>query len=362
MFWNRKSVWNLTTILMTITILLVIGIGSIKADFIFREPVRVVPLVNSGSAEWGASFSSDGLELYFSTWQSGSYNLWVTSRATTEDNWGFPASLGNTVNSSDDDDSPSISVDGLELYFMSKRSGGYGKRDLWVTKRATTDDPWDTPENLGSIVNSSLRESYPCISANGLELYFGSDQSGDWKVWVTKRTTKDEPWGTPVSLSSVINTVSEAYPSISADGLTLFFGSSRSGGYGSGDIWMTRRATIDAPWAEPVNLGPTINSSKWEAMPTLSHDESIFCFTSNRSGGPGGWDLWQTTIEPIVDLNADGIVDAADMCIVVDYWGTDEPLCDIGPAPFGDGIVDVQDLIVLAEHLFEEFPLVEPVE
>jgi hypothetical protein len=57
---------------------------------------------------------------------------------------------------------------------------------------------------------------------------------------------------------------------------------------------------------------------------------------------------------PIVDFNGDGIVDSADTCIMVDYWGTDEPLCDIGPMPWGNDIVDVQDLIVLAEHLFEE--------
>ena len=61
----------------------------------------------------------------------------------------------------------------------------------------------------------------------------------------------------------------------------------------------------------------------------------------------------------IVDFNGDGIVDAADMCIMIDHWGEDYPLCDIAPPPFGDGIVDVQDLIVLAEHLFEEFPPVE---
>ena len=61
----------------------------------------------------------------------------------------------------------------------------------------------------------------------------------------------------------------------------------------------------------------------------------------------------------VADLNRDGIVDAADMCIMIDYWGTDEPLCDISPTPFGDGIVDVQDLIILAEHLFEEVPLAE---
>ena len=60
---------------------------------------------------------------------------------------------------------------------------------------------------------------------------------------------------------------------------------------------------------------------------------------------------------PIVNFNGDGIVDAADMCIMVDHWGTDYSLCDIGPMSWGDGIVDVEDLEVLAEHLFEEVPL-----
>ncbi len=64
----------------------------------------------------------------------------------------------------------------------------------------------------------------------------------------------------------------------------------------------------------------------------------------------------------IADVDRDGVVDSADMCIIVDHWGEDYPLCDIGPMPWGDGIVDVQDLIVLAEHLFEEIPPVEPAE
>jgi hypothetical protein len=57
---------------------------------------------------------------------------------------------------------------------------------------------------------------------------------------------------------------------------------------------------------------------------------------------------------PLLDFNGDGIVDSADMCIMVDHWGEDHSLCDIGPTLFGDDIVDVQDLVVLAEHLFEE--------
>lgn len=50
------------------------------------------------------------------------------------------------------------------------------------------------------------------------------------------------------------------------------------------------------------------------------------------------------------------------MCIMANYWGIDEPLYDIGLMPWGDGIVDVQDLIVLVEHLFEEYPAIEVVE
>jgi hypothetical protein len=46
------------------------------------------------------------------------------------------------------------------------------------------------------------------------------------------------------------------------------------------------------------------------------------------------------------------------MCIIVDHWHTDYPLCDIAPAPCGDGIVDVQDLILLSEHLFEDYRMI----
>ena len=108
-----------------------------------------------------------------------------------------------------------------------------------------------------------------------------------------------------------------------------------------------------------MNLGSKVNSSVPDVGPSISDDGQTLFFMSMRSGGFGSFDAWQVSIEPVVDLNADGIVDAADMCIIVDHWGTGEPLCDIGPMPWGDGIVDVQDLVVLAEHLFEEVPPVE---
>ena len=110
-----------------------------------------------------------------------------------------------------------------------------------------------------------------------------------------------------------------------------------------------------------MNLGPPVNSPGYEKMPDISADGRILYF-GHFDDTAGPWDLWQVSIKPVVDLNSDGIVDAEDMCIMVDYWGTDNSLCDIGPMPWGDGTVDVQDLIVLAEHLFKEFPPTEPVE
>ena len=123
---------------------------------------------------------------------------------------------------------------------------------------------------------------------------------------------------------------------------------------GVNDMWMIKRSTREDAWGTPVNLGSAVNSTSSESGASISVDGKVLYFHSKRPGGFGLHDIYSAPIIPIVDLNSDGIVDAADICIIIDNWGTDNPLCDIGPTPFGDGVVDVQDLIVLAEHLFEE--------
>jgi hypothetical protein len=178
---------------------------------------------------------------------------------------------------------------------------------------------------------------------------------GAYDLWVTTRETTDEEWGAPVNLGPPINSSGfDVYPGISADGLLLFFAFFASAADTRTDLWVTSRATTDDPWGQPVDLGPTVNSSAWDDYPNVSADGSTLFFRRSLSGLNSGGDIWQAPIIPIVDFNGDGIVDAADMCIMVDYWGTDNSLCDIGPMPWGDGIVDVQDLIVLSEHLFED--------
>ena len=103
-----------------------------------------------------------------------------------------------------------------------------------------------------------------------------------------------------------------------------------------------------------INLGPPVNGLSSEREPTLSHDGRTLYFTSDRPGGFGGLDIWQAPILPVVDFNGDGKVDLKDFRKLAQYWGQNEPSCDIAPLPNGDGIVDEKDLNLLAEHLLKE--------
>ncbi len=337
-----------------------------KADFTFGTPTNLGPTVNSSARDFNASISADGLSLFFISNRPGGVgglDIWVTTRETTDDPWGTPVNLGPTINSPVGEWGVSISSDDLSLYFDTSQSGSSAINDLWVATRATTDDDWGNPVNLGPTVNTSADDWDPSISADGLELYFTSTRPGGYgfeDIYVTTRATTEDDWGTPVNLGPTVNSSSwEHCPSISADGRMLFFSFGTPGGVGEIDIWVTTRETTDDPWGTPVNLGPTVNSSGQQAVPNISADGSILYFTANRSGGFGGDDLWQVSILPVVDFNGDGIVDIHDLLILIEHWGTDEPLCDIGPMPWGDGIVDVQDLEVLMSYWQQEVLPVE---
>jgi len=353
---------------------IVLGGGSARADFTFGEPANLGPTVNSPSGgpnigdDVPNCFSADGLEMYIMSRRTdgqGLYDILVAQRETVNDEWGTPVNLGSPVNSSTWDAGAYISADGLELYFDSSRSGGYGSYDIWITKRTRKDNAWGIPENLGPVVNSSAGDATPWISPDGLELYFTSNRSGgfgDWDIWVSRRATKDDPWEQPTNLGPIVNSSACDWGALSPDGLLLFgsddiIGPIRPEGFGGSDLWMTRRATISDPWGVPVNLGPIVNGPRHDCCPRISPDGSTLYFSSMRPGGLGGpyyGDIWQAPIIPIVDFNGDGKVDSFEVCRMADRWGTDDSLCDIGPAAWGDGIVDLEDLKVLAEHIGKE--------
>jgi hypothetical protein len=337
--------------------------GSAYADFTFGGPVNlesVIPVLD-GTVDCIDCFSTDGLEMYIESVRSGgkgSWDLWVLRRDSIGDAWSAPENLGPTVNTSNVESTASISADGLTLYFNSNRSGGIGNSDIYMTTRVTKNAPWGPSINLGPKINSSVSDAFPWVSTDGLELYFSSLRTGGYgsaDIYVARRDTPNDPWGNAVNVGPVVNSAyTEGAVSLSPDGLLLLFNDQyvnvavhRPGGYGNCDMWMSRRASVSEPWQMPVNLGPKVNGPDLDSTPRISLDGGTLYFGTTS-------DNWQAPIIPIVDFNSDGNVDGKEVLAMVKYWGQNEPLCDIGPFAWGDGIVDLNDLIVLAEYIGKE--------
>ncbi|MCX5644318.1 MAG: protein kinase [Phycisphaerae bacterium] len=326
------------------------------ADFVFGTPTNLGPTVNSAYQDYMAIVSPDDSELYFCSKRpggNGGYDIWVTKRASPNDPWGPPTNLGPQINRSSATDAPgSMSADGLTLYMES----GW---NFYTITRATTDAPWGPPVSLGPVVvpSTSYQNANPIVSADGLELFFFSDRPhgyGEGSMWVTRRATTSDPWGTPVNIGVTVGAPATEAPTwLSPDGLTLLFFSDRPGGYGNVDAWMTTRASKGSPWGPPRNLGPSINTIYSDWITAISPDGRT-CYINDymgpRPGGLGGSDLWQAPIIPIVDFNGDGKVDAADLALLLAEVEKKSSVCDIGPHPWGDGVVDDKDLKVFMDY------------
>lgn len=357
---------RMVLVVVGIVAAMVIGGGNAKADFTFGEPVNlesVIPVIDAAD-ESITCFSSDGLEIYIESFRpggQGDVDLWVLRRSSIDEDWGPPENLGPAVNSPQKDDCASISTDGLTLLFRSSRPGGYGATDIYATTRPTRDTPWGQAVNMGPPVNSSSYDGSAVMSADGLELYFSSIRSGgfgEYDLWVTTRAATDGAWGEPENLGPVVNSpYSELFFTLSPDGRVLFFSginfetTHRPGGHGGADMWMTMRRTLLDSWQAPMNLGPKLNSSVHDLVFCVSPDGSTLHFATN-SGST--WENWLSPIVPIVDFNGDGQVDGKDLLVMIAEFGGSDALCDIGPFAWGDGIVDLQDVVALAEYIGKE--------
>jgi len=357
-------------VLLVIGIVFVVG-PRLQADFTFGEPVNLGRTVNSPQGDAGWGLSADGLSLHFISDREGGYGLediWVSTRSTTDDPWGPPENLGPVINTELYEGTVSISADARELYFdrgqvVAGPSFDYIS-ETWVAKRTSQDAAWGEPERLELTVPAGFTMlAVDSLSADGLELYLDAWRFGDEpqaQLYVAKREATEAPWGPPASLGPVVNSWSgQAFAVISPDGLLLLFadwwgGPLRPGGYGSADVWFTRRATKDAAWSEPVNIGPPISTAFYDLPGAPSIDGSTLYFASTRPGGQGASDMWQAPILPIVDFDRDGKVALSDLTLLVESWGTDDPQRDIGPMPWGDGVVDAADLEVLMDHWGQE--------
>ena len=229
--------------------------------------------------------------LYFASNRAGGLgglDIWYAVRSEDR-TWGAPVNFA-AVNSSADDLCPTAHRNGKDFLFVSSRAGGCGGTDIYATRLHATRG-WSQPQNLGCIVNSLADEAGPYLLED--ELYFSSTRAGDGNIYVS--AFDGETFAAPALVPSVNSAQNDFRPNLRRDGLEMFFDSNRPGGIGGLDLWVSTRASTSDAWSAPQNLGANVNSGANELRATLSWDGTTLYFGSTRAGGEGSQDIYMTT-------------------------------------------------------------------
>jgi len=267
-------------------------------ETLFTSPTNLDSSVNGAYRDSGPSVVVDGRKMYFAS--DGPDHVGLPRIYITENIDGLwtPPALVDMPQEAEPfafRRSPCISYDGKTLYFTRALVNGIYVACTRIWQSRFVEGRWADPEDLGDVVNypdAARITSDPSVTADGRILYFASDRPGGMghtDIWVTWRV--DGPWAEPMNLGPDVNSpYSDGEPCISPDGRTLYFSSNRPAGMGSTDIWVTH--FVDGRWTEPKNLGPEVNSPGADREPEVSKDGRVLYFTGIRSGGEGLSDLW----------------------------------------------------------------------
>ena len=220
-----------------------------------------------------------------------------------------PISLGEPVNSPSSEMGPSLSPDGLLLYFSSGREGGEGSADIWVAERAAQGEPWGEPENLGPPVNGSGGQTNPVVSPDDQLLVYGGNRNGNYDLWAHER--EGEGWGLPTCLDVLASDALENKPAFSWAGDELYF--KRSDPTLVANIWLSRRD--GEGWGE-AQLVSDLNDDRAQTDPAPSPEGDVLFFVQGadteapfdvfyavRDGDGWGW------ITPLPGINVEGAKD-----------------------------------------------------
>jgi outer membrane protein OmpA-like peptidoglycan-associated protein len=210
-------------------------------DTVWGMAENLGPPINTRGNEGAISISPDGQFLLFAACQRedgyGSCDLYWSRKMG--DHWTEPRNLGPVVNSPAWDSQPSFSSDGKTLYFASKREGGKGGADIWRTELLPGGE-WTVPVNLGDSINTSAEEQSPFIHPDNQTLYFasrGHPGMGGLDLFCSRRG-RDGSWKGPVNLGFPINTqADEITLVINTTGDVAYISSDKLGGKGRQDIY-----------------------------------------------------------------------------------------------------------------------------
>ncbi len=260
------------------------------------SPESVGNGINTTDDEYWPSIPADGQTMIF-TRQARPVENGRLNRVGLEDfyishlsgnTWQTAVNAGSPLNSADNEGAQSLSSDGTYMFFTGcNRPGGLGSCDIFFS--AYNRGKWTYPVDIGSPVNTSYWESQPSVSADDQMLFFSSNRPGGVggkDLWFT-RLNSNKKWNRPRNLGNVINTVDdEMSPFIHFDGKTLYFSSDGRPGMGGFDIYISRMQE-DSTWSEPVNLGYPINTYNDEMGLVIESSGQKAYFSSIRDATSG---------------------------------------------------------------------------
>ena len=243
----------------------------------FNAPAKIVELA-SDRRDTVPRLTSDELTLVYARQASAfpgdfNYDLYSATRSSTSDPFATPVAAEQINTTTYIEANPTISSDGLSLYFDTSRDGG----QIYVATRTSTADAFG-PGTPVVALNTASVDSAPFITDDGLELWFASDGfdlfSSRWSATGFASVTREESLNSP----SV-----ETLPVLSADKRTIYLASERPGGMGHLDILRSHRTTTSDVFPTPVLVSDL--SSPVEDLPGwLSSDGCRFYFSSSREG------------------------------------------------------------------------------
>jgi hypothetical protein len=210
----------------------------------------------------------------------------------------------------------SLSACGAEPQRMLTAPGATGD----ASKASAGFSDWSEPTTLPAPINSGFNDQQPSLSKDGLTLYFNSsrpehplDAQTDANIWVATRDCLDCSWNDPVVLRPPVNgPATDATPELTRDEHTLYFLSNRVAAQGN-DIYVTRRTHVHGgEWAEPVPLGPAVNTPASEGSASLfvPDDGSRVQLYFHRQTGPAGLPSGDIYVSELQDDGTWGVATA----------------------------------------------------
>jgi Tol biopolymer transport system component len=260
---------------------LIVVTGSLIAAQGQNIPEIFAPGVISTGHEAAITFTRDGKVVYFARRIERKQPAHIFRSRLVNGVWQAPEQVHLGGDSWFDVD-PCISPDGKHLFFASTRplqNGVEGKPTMHIWVAELSGENWDNPRPVEN-VNSISKEGTPTVARDGTLYFFSDRNAGPNKNAIYEAKQKHGHYMTPTLLPAPVNSgSSDTSPFISPNGKVLLFYSTRAGGLGDADLYVSYKE--HGRWTEPINLGPTVNSSQEEDNPVVSPNGKEFFFGRN---------------------------------------------------------------------------------